>query len=48
MQSEELSIKSNHEQAIQAMADYDLFDNSSDKEFEPILKMARFITYCPI
>ena len=48
MQSEELSIKSNHQQAIQAMADYDLFDKSSDQEFEPILKLARFITSCPI
>nr|MBC7611792.1 PAS domain S-box protein [Pseudopedobacter sp.] len=48
MQSDELSIKSNHQQAIQAMADYDLYDNSSDKEFEPILKLAQFITSCSI
>lgn len=47
MTKDELDILA-QEHAIKAMADYNLYDYSSDKEFEPILDIAKFITDCPI
>lgn len=45
---EETDILEYHRHAIQVMADYNLYDYSSDKEFEPILDVAKFVCDCPI
>lgn len=48
MGTEELDNLENQEHHIKVMADYHLYDYSSDQEFEPILDILKFVCNCPI
>ena len=45
---EVVDVLDDHPHEIQVMVDYHLYDHSSDKDFEPILDLAKIICNCPI